>query len=711
MTSVSLLGIWLDLAVRGFFFAAGVLLVIVAMRNASAAARHLALVAGLLALIALPVFALTLPTWRVLPWAMVSKSPAGGAEIAVVDIERRVQTVPASSAAAVTPGVPIAKHAESMGEIERRETPAAGAGWLDWQGWVVCIWVAGVVVMITPSLLAIGSLRLLCRRAQRDADARLLSLTERCALDLNVGRPVSLLLSAHRTMPMTWGCLRPIILLPAEAEQWPDRKLRSALLHELSHVKRWDSLTNLAGQLARALHWFNPLVWWTVARLAREREQACDDLVIRTGLDASVYAQQLVQLASGTCVDSEGLPMATASSLEGRIVALLDAGRNRRAITRVQGIIVFVLPFSAAALVSVVHAQENGDPHPPPVAATESTSDRAEPRIEWSMTKNSPSQDNPLGLDDDLLVRLFELGRELHHTAGGCISFAQNEARLPRNISDLIAGHTKRIWQIDGGDPFAPGEKLRVVQDPDAADTVQFWSVGPDGKWDGGREIDSTQREWVGDIGVKIRPPKRRQTWLADETMAFYLDGKRLAHYLAAKGVKSEQPELLTGGPVHWGPVVDGLQLGFELPETRYRLRDSIVLDVHLRNTANYAIPVRVANFNLIAETSDGKRVGRVDTLPLVYPSLPTDREVLQPGEVSTYSGYVLIFMADGNPYQDPSGERRRIDGWAHTATPGDYVIGFKQSFPVFYGSKAHQWTGELVTGMVRVTIDPDAAE
>src|SRR5262249_23767965 len=135
------------------------------------------------------------------------------------------------------------------------------------------------------------------RRSHRVNDPEWRELLAELCTSLGVKRRVTLLISGRTAMPMTWGAFRPALLLPAEAADWSAERRRVVLLHELAHIKRWDWFTQMLAQVACALHWFNPLIWYAARRMRLEREQACDDLVLASGSKASDYAAELLQFA------------------------------------------------------------------------------------------------------------------------------------------------------------------------------------------------------------------------------------------------------------------------------------------------------------------------------------------------------------------------------------------------------------------------------
>ncbi len=145
---------------------------------------------------------------------------------------------------------------------------------------------------------------------------------------------VPLLETPLAPVPMTWGIFRPVILLPAGASAWPADRLRVVLLHELTHVRRRDLLAQSIAQAACCLYWFHPLAWLALRELRKERERACDDSVLATGVAPHEYAghvMDLVRTLAARRGPLSGAPaMAETSGLEARIRAMLDTRRNRR---------------------------------------------------------------------------------------------------------------------------------------------------------------------------------------------------------------------------------------------------------------------------------------------------------------------------------------------------------------------------------------------
>jgi beta-lactamase regulating signal transducer with metallopeptidase domain/DUF4097 and DUF4098 domain-containing protein YvlB len=162
-------------------------------------------------------------------------------------------------------------------------------------------------------------------------------------------RSVHIAYSAAVGAPVTWGWLRPVVLLPAEATSWPVERRRSALMHELAHVARRDSLTQLFASLACAVFWFHPLMWLAVRRLRRESEHASDDRVLTSGIVAPDYASHLLAVASAAHVRRLAglLVLGMASHLQTRVEAVLDESRKRSSIPRRIAIIAALLAMIA----------------------------------------------------------------------------------------------------------------------------------------------------------------------------------------------------------------------------------------------------------------------------------------------------------------------------------------------------------------------------
>lgn len=200
------------------------------------------------------------------------------------------------------------------------------------------LWLAGVLFLGLRVLLAQLALRRILRTARSVENNGDFALAVKLASQCGIRRPVRLLVSDRCSMPMTCGVLRPAIVLPKSASTWLPERLRMVLLHELAHVRRLDCLWQWLSFAVTTCHWFNPLVWLAAARLRVEREQACDDEVLNAGVRASDYAETLLDISTGgqrnvfsLCA---GVAMARSHRLSGRVHAIVDERRNRRAVSR-----------------------------------------------------------------------------------------------------------------------------------------------------------------------------------------------------------------------------------------------------------------------------------------------------------------------------------------------------------------------------------------
>ena len=159
--------------------------------------------------------------------------------------------------------------------------------------WIVAIYVAGVLAVALPTVVARLKLRRIVRGSSTLAHPALASRIAEAKHAVGVSRTVRVLVSRRAAVPMTWGVVRPVVIIPAAALRWPEQHLRAVLLHEMNHVRRADALFAVVARAMCALHWFNPAVWWVATRLRSETELACDDRVLAAGIRRSDYAELL----------------------------------------------------------------------------------------------------------------------------------------------------------------------------------------------------------------------------------------------------------------------------------------------------------------------------------------------------------------------------------------------------------------------------------
>jgi beta-lactamase regulating signal transducer with metallopeptidase domain len=299
-------------ATKSVVLAGAMLGVLRLMNSQSAAQRSLVGHLGLVALVALPAASLLIPAWNPLP--VTADTTARALDLAA--FAHLSHPAPVAIAAASSVSADSAAATWQM--------PSAGE-------LAVGLYLIPLAILLLTMVVAVVRLGAMHRRANVLVNPSWQAALAMAQRRMGFKHGTALLVSEELRSPVSWGVMRPIILLNEQAVSAVG-EAEAIIAHELAHVARLDWAKLLIARLACALFWFNPLVW----RLAREchqlREEAADDAVLLSEVDGADYASLLVNAARH---DNRALLLAAhgvapgKDSLKRRITRVLDADLAR----------------------------------------------------------------------------------------------------------------------------------------------------------------------------------------------------------------------------------------------------------------------------------------------------------------------------------------------------------------------------------------------
>ena len=341
-----------------------------ALRRASAALRHLIWTFALVSALVMPILSTALPRWEMPIVTVKSAGPIAGPVASQTENAAPARSSHSASRASETPAAGITESAapDSASALSR----------FSWPRVLFAIWTIGLLLIAGRMLVGVIAVQWMARRSDRVLDAPWMKMAIGLASEVGVTPNITFLRSDRATMPMACGVLRPAVMMPKEADEWPTERLRIVLLHELAHVKRRDCLTHLVAQLACALHWFNPLAWIAARNVRTERERACDDLVLAAGTHGPDYADQLLEIARvmraghyPAVLAGATLAMAHRSQLEGRLMAILDPRVPHAALTKLRAAAATTVCCAAVVPLATVQPWTSAIPDAPPAVVME----------------------------------------------------------------------------------------------------------------------------------------------------------------------------------------------------------------------------------------------------------------------------------------------------------------------------------------------------
>lgn len=263
------------------------------------------------------------------------------------------------------------------------------------------------------------------------------------ATPLQLGLLIPVLSSASQTEPGVLGIFRPALLLPKDIEsRLTPPQLDAIVTHEMVHVRRRDNLTAAIHIVVETVFWFFPIVWWLRARLVEERENACDEEVLRLGSEPRVYAEGILNVCK-FYVESPVVSVAgvTGANLKRRIEAIM-ANRAGQRLDRAKKLLL-----ASAGIVVVAVPLVIGIAHAPAISA------------------QSLVAEKPLAFDAVSV-------KPMNNSGGGSVRSEPGLSFLPGRVNSLPAGVTARQiiteaygltkYQLAGGPAWVGSDRFAL---------------------------------------------------------------------------------------------------------------------------------------------------------------------------------------------------------------------------------------------------------
>lgn len=216
--------------------------------------------------------------------------------------------------------------------------------------YIIVIWLIGVIIALTVNLTGYTRFTHKIKKTSRPAadweNSLLASL-------LDGRHRVWLVRNSFATSPMLIGFLRPMIIIPNTA--YSEIQLRNILLHEITHLKRYDIGVKWFLMIVTSLHWFNPLMYWIKKEMNHAGELSCDEAVIRnlSSSEKQQYGDTLISVASENKYPI-GVLQATFSEektmLRERLMAIMQHNRKSKMVAVISIILSVLVIGGAVAL-------------------------------------------------------------------------------------------------------------------------------------------------------------------------------------------------------------------------------------------------------------------------------------------------------------------------------------------------------------------------
>lgn len=299
---------------------------------------------------------------------------------------------------------------------------------------------------------------------------------------------VELRIVGAERVPGACGLWKPCVVVPdglsAELES---SELEAVVAHELAHVARRDNLVAAAAHMIVAVFWFHPLVWWIECRMLQERENAADELVLRSGARVEDYAAGILKTCRMAFGEAAGYAGVNGSNLSHRMERIMFGEFDRfssripRAVLGgLTGFAVLVpLLIGFLAVQHTARSQTGPAPQEPTLEQAQAASDAQPDRLDLLLALGNRAArsgkydlavatfEKALGRVDkdskdagDVNLRLGEIYRRMGEWATAVTYLRRAKELMPDNV---IAGSTLALVLDGMGKVEEAGREYRAV--------------------------------------------------------------------------------------------------------------------------------------------------------------------------------------------------------------------------------------------------------
>lgn len=220
-------------------------------------------------------------------------------------------------------------------------------------------WLFGFLVMAIRMTGGAVFSRMLIRRNLALPDKQLDDLFQCIRNTMGLSAVVNLRISYSMISPLVTGIITPMVVIPAAAVTGlSPEQLRSVIVHELAHIRRYDHVLILLQSLAQLVLFFHPLTWFLIQGIDRERENCCDDLVIRKNNNPLNYIKALAMIQEMNLTGSPANSLTGKSNqLLNRISRLIKPEAKHSATFRVTVVLLFALTIGISTMAFIITEQ------------------------------------------------------------------------------------------------------------------------------------------------------------------------------------------------------------------------------------------------------------------------------------------------------------------------------------------------------------------